>query len=39
MFSLDMAHAHIRDLTRAADKSRRADRHEVRRARRAARGN
>jgi len=39
VFSLDMAHAHIRDLTRAADKSRRADRHEVRKARRAARGN
>jgi len=39
VFSLDLAHAHIRDLTRAADKSRRADRHEVRKARRAARGN
>ena len=39
MFSLDLAHAHIRDLTRAADKSRRADRHEVRKARLAARGN
>ncbi len=37
MFTLDLARAHIRELTREADKSRRANRHEVRAARRAAR--
>jgi len=37
VFSLDLARAHIRELQRAADDSRRADRHEARRARRAAR--
>jgi hypothetical protein len=38
VFTLDLARAHIRDLTRAADKSRRSNRHEAREARRAARG-
>ena len=37
MFTLDLARAHIRELTRAADESRRSDRHEARKARRAAR--
>ena len=37
MFTLDLARAHIRELTREADKSRRANRHEVRAAKRAAR--
>jgi hypothetical protein len=37
VFTLDLARAHIRDLTREADKSRRANRHEAREARRAAR--
>jgi len=37
VFSLDLARAHIRELQRAADDSRRSDRHEARRARRAAR--
>ncbi len=37
MFTLDLARAHIRELTREADKSRRSNRHEARAARRAAR--
>lgn len=38
MFTLDLARAHIRELTREAEESRRTDRREVRKARRAARG-
>jgi hypothetical protein len=37
MMTLDLARAHIRELHRAADLSRRSDRHEARAARRAAR--